>query len=354
MVRFKRKKNLIKAFLLYTITLVIVYLIGIVFVFLLNMFNGEKVESSKVTPLKAFNRAMNIINYRWTYEKKNLDESIILPYYINEQNEYIGLPYCYGGQISIDSSNIQGISNFKDALKKGYYPGNINTKLGYIKNTAGVDCSGFVAAVFDIKESISTATMDKYFKKIDFKDIKPMDIINSKGRHVYIYLGMSRNNNGIIILESTSNGDKKYKDKTVVNFKSIKELNKDFNEKNFIAMRYIGVKGKNIDYVFDQYEYNNEERFSNEITLNSKIEGNIDYLEDVDYFHISYLSNKSFIDVSKISTNQEIVIYNNENEMKINKQGKYEINLTGKVYIKVHNVGKVLDEKKYILQVFSK
>lgn len=350
---FKQGNSFIRNFFRCIGIFLVLYLILITASMLIYFFNREKIKEGNLPPVKAFNRAMDIINYKWSYEKKDINENINLPYYIQEKNEYIGIPYCYGGRISIDSSNISDVDNFKDALLKGYYPGNINTNRGYIKNTAGLDCSGFVSAVYNIDENISTESMNKYFKEIDYRDLKPMDIVNSKGKHVYIYLGPTEDNKGIIILESTSNGNKMYKDKAVVNFKTIKEFNKDLNERNYIPMRYVKIKEEYKFDRFDSYEYNNEEKYSKNIELKSEIKATIDYLEDIDYYKI-VIPEKAYINVSMLEKNHYINIYNNKDVIKIDKTGEYELFLSGEVYIKVYAKNADINEKDYVFKIFTK
>lgn len=73
-------------------------------------------------------------------------------------------------------------NNFLQAINQGAFAGNVDITDGYsyIPGTAGIDCSGFVQAVFNIDDyKISTSTMfDKYFKRIDLNSIKHMDILD--------------------------------------------------------------------------------------------------------------------------------------------------------------------------------
>ncbi|KMT23109.1 hypothetical protein [Clostridium cylindrosporum] len=351
--RVRRKKGVINLILLYVGILIGLYLLALIITVTLNFLNPTSLKVKTITRQEVFDRAISMINYTWEYKKIDAIEGVTPPYYLNESGKFIGIPYCYGGQFSLDHSNVEGIGSFQDALNKNYYPGNINTKNGYVKGSAGVDCSGFVASAFNIKERISTSTMDKYFGNISLKKIKPMDIINSKGRHVYIYLGTTKDEKGIIILESTSNGLKKYKDKTVVNYKTMKEFKKDLNERNYSIMRYKGIRGNDINNKFDSYEFNNNERNAKIIENNQEITGSIDYLEDIDYYNMNNIDNK-FINVSSLQISQKITIYNNEKSFTIDKKGKYEIDLKGKVYIKVELKGNNLKEKSYSFEIFNK
>jgi cell wall-associated NlpC family hydrolase len=65
---------------------------------------------------------------------------------------------------------------------------------------AGVDCSGFVSRVWQLKGKRGTATftggagLDPVAKEIKWKDIKPGDILDLPGVHVVLYLGSSKSN----------------------------------------------------------------------------------------------------------------------------------------------------------------
>ncbi len=318
---------------------------------MLSLINNKK-SYENLTRKEAFNRAMEIINYKWSYNYKNTPSNIKLPYYLKEEKEYIGIPYCFGGRFSLDSSNVKDIKSFQHALENNYYPGNINTNNGYVKNTAGLDCSGFILSVFKIKENLSTTSLHKYFYEIDIEDIKPMDILNSKGKHVYVYLGKTLDNKGIIILESTSNGLNKYKDKSVVNYKSNNAFKKDIEKEGYIPMRYKKIKG-NFKSSFDSYEYNNEERYSKDIPKNKEIKGSLDYLEDIDYYKID-LNEVSYIYVNRLSKNQFITIYNDEEEIVIDSEIKKEIKLKGDIYIKVNLNKSTLKDKNYSFTILNK
>lgn len=154
-----------------------------------------------ITRAQVEERALNMINVTWTYS--SIKNGKIDPYYADKvtqpkqfanvsTTQATGIPYNWGGQDSLDSNSINAPwSNFIDAINKGAYAGNVNTTAGqqYVPGTAGIDCSGFVQASFNIHDSkISTSTMfDKYFTKINLSDIKHMDILDRPGDHVVIF-----------------------------------------------------------------------------------------------------------------------------------------------------------------------
>lgn len=146
-------------------------------------------------------RALNMINFTWTYDSSK--NSIIAPLnsaYVTQPKQFIGqtisteigIPYCWGGSDSLDSASYGASwTNFKDAISNGAYAGNVNADAarGYISGTAGLDCSGFVQASYNIPGyKLSTSTLfNKYFTKIDLSHIKHMDILNYPGNHVVIF-----------------------------------------------------------------------------------------------------------------------------------------------------------------------
>lgn len=146
-------------------------------------------------------RALNMINLTWNYDKSK--NALINPTYTSMvtapnqfngivQDEVKGIPYNWGGKDSLDSSSAgTPWSNFLDAVNKGAYTGNVNTNAGFglISGVAGIDCSGFVQAVFNIPgQKLSTFSLfDNYFTKINLNQLKHMDILNRPGDHVLIF-----------------------------------------------------------------------------------------------------------------------------------------------------------------------
>jgi uncharacterized protein YraI len=172
-----------------------------------------------ITTSQAEQRALNMINLTWTYSKDkngNIDSSYANS--VTQPNQFAnlttvqvsGIPYDWGGQDGLNSNSLgTPWNNFLDAINQGAFAGNVNTTAGnsYVPTTAGIDCSGFVQAVFDIHdEKLSTRTMfDKYFTKINLSDIKHMDILDRPGDHVLIFdkWGTLNNVYGAFTFEST-------------------------------------------------------------------------------------------------------------------------------------------------------
>ncbi|MCX7884532.1 MAG: SH3 domain-containing protein [Caloramator sp.] len=207
------------------------------------------VAQNPISRSEAEKRALQIINLKWTYSKdKNGYISPDKASYVTSPSqfkdvssaEFTGIPYNWGGFDGIDTASYGAPwTNFIDAINKGAFAGNVNSSsgMGYIPQTAGLDCSGFVQAVFNIKDwKLSTSTLfNNYFTKIDIKDIKHMDILNKPGDHVVIFdrWGNLNGVDGAFTFESTTDtfyggiqGAKRY-------FLSMKEISN-----GYIAGRY--------------------------------------------------------------------------------------------------------------------
>lgn len=216
-------------------------------------------SASVQTPLtryQAEQRAMNMIDLSWTYDSSknsaidsSYSASVTLPaQFANVASaQETGIPYDWGGQDGLDSNSISSPwSNFVDAISKGAYAGNVNTTAGsqYVPGTAGIDCSGFVQAVFDIHDyKISTSTMfDKYFSKININDIKHMDILDRPGDHVVIFdkWGTLNGVSGAFTFESTP-------DQTLGGIQGTKKYFLTMNDINngYIPGRYINIMDSN-------------------------------------------------------------------------------------------------------------
>lgn len=197
-------------------------LLGCIFTISAMNLSSIKTYAAVQTPItrsQAEQRALSMINLTWTYSSNNnsnIDPSnaskVALPSQFNNitTGQMVGIPYDWGGEDSIDTSSYDAPwSNFVDAINQGAYAGNVNTDAGYgyIKGTAGIDCSGFVQATFNIHDyKICTSTLfDTYFKRISLSDLKHMDILDRPGDHVLIFdrWGTLNGINGAFTYEST-------------------------------------------------------------------------------------------------------------------------------------------------------
>jgi Bacterial SH3 domain. len=217
----------------------------------LNIVKANAAAQAPISRSQAEQRALNMINFRWTYASMNDNMSsqysqlVTRPSQFNnaEGTSMTGIPYNWGGTDSLDSYSLNAPwVNFADAINKGAFAGNVNIEsgYGYIPGTAGIDCSGFVQSVFNIKDSkLSTSTLfNNYFIRISLSEIKHMDILNKPYDHVVIFdrWGTLNGVNGAFTYESTPDtalggiqGTKSY-------FISMDEINN-----GYIPGRYVNI-----------------------------------------------------------------------------------------------------------------
>lgn len=214
--------------------------------------NAKAETQNTITRSQVEQRAVDMMDLTWTYSSaKNGQLTSKYAAYITQPSQLQnlttaqmkGIPYNWGGLDSLDSYSYNaGWSSFLDAVNKGAFTGNVNTDagLGLIPGTAGIDCSGFVQASYNIKDyKQSTSTLfNKYFVKIDLKDIKHMDILDRPGDHVVMFdkWGTLNGVSGAYTYEATPDqtfggiqGTKRY-------FMTMKDINN-----GYIPGRYINV-----------------------------------------------------------------------------------------------------------------
>ena len=329
-----------KIYFIY-LTMVIVLSFIIYLTYKVKIAPELKIKISSISRTDAYNRGMSIINYIWDYDfAKNGTEkegSIVLPSYLKEKKskKVSGIPYCWGGYISVDISNQTDVENFSDAIIKGYTAGNVKSSGKYQFFTAGLDCSGFVCAVYNLPVKCSTQTLYHYFTKINFKDLKPMDIINCEKNHVLIFLKNTADGKGIITMEESAT-----REKSVIGYRSYNDIKKGINGSPYIAMRYKGIVEDGFAPLLDENEYNNS--MQNATLVYNKIfnTGCIDFADDVDYFKINF-ENKNGYEINIISVPEnctlDVIDKNGLVITKIKEKGIFKIKpASTQIYIKVY------------------
>lgn len=287
-----------------------------------------------ITRSQAENRALDMINLTWTYDMSknsyvdsNYTGYVTQPSQLNntDRAQEKGIPYNWGGQDSLDSHSLNAPwNNFLQAINQGAYAGNVDITDGYsyIPGTAGIDCSGFVQAVFNIDDyKISTSTMfDKYFKRIDLNSIKHMDILDRPGDHVVIFdrWGTLDGISGAFTYESTPDtafggimGTKQY-------FVTMDDINN-----GYIPGRYINIVDDNTiqPHIFAQISnVNSFANFRSLPDINSNIigilpKGAIVYLIDYSsgWYQIKYGNNVGWVFgslLSSIQSGQYVTVIN--------------------------------------------
>jgi uncharacterized protein YraI len=233
------------------LTYIIVSVVFFITTFCLACHPAFAAAQSHITRSQVEQRALAMINLKWTFSKaKNtsIDSKsasfVTLPIQFKgiTTGQMAGIPYNWGGMDSLDYSSDNGPwNNFLDAVRKGAFTGNTNSKKGgYIPHTAGIDCSGFVQAAYNIKHSklSSSSLLNGFFKRIDLNKIKHMDILDYPGLHVVIFDRWGKYNGveGAYTYESTANqihggiqGTKRY------------FISKATISKGYIPARYINI-----------------------------------------------------------------------------------------------------------------
>jgi hypothetical protein len=303
--------------------------------------NEKKQEIRSISRNQAYTRGMDIINYVWEYNfhrngSRNRAD-IEQPYYLKdtEITKTSGIPYCWGGYISLDISNQKDVKNFQEAVARGYTTGNVNSSGGYVDFTAGLDCSGFVSAVFNLPEKCSTQSLNQYFEEIQIDELMPMDIFNSEKNHTFIFIKETSDKKGIITMESTTNKYARTRDKTVINYRSWEEIDEGINGQPYVPMRYKGIIDDEVSDLKDANEYNNDKKYSINTEFKKLNKGVIDYADDVDFYKINISKKGTYnLNIINISDNYKVTILSSKDEVikEISTRGNYPINIEKGIY----------------------
>lgn len=189
-----------------------------------NEISNKEPKTAKAAPGRdeVYLTAYNFASHKWTYDSKlnwlHIKLTKIPDYLLSLTHEAVkGVPYCWGGA--------QTVGEFDQTLSS-YQAGNAATGGDYKKDTAGVDCSGFISICYQTRDRLSTRTMINEFTPINRADSGFMDIFNRPGDHVLIKV--SEDQDGVYSLEASISGD----DKVSFRYRSNYYLH------NFTAMRY--------------------------------------------------------------------------------------------------------------------
>lgn len=158
------------------------------------------------------NRALAIINYSWTLNATNKESltGVTVPVYLQNvslPHTSTGIPYCWGGYDSLDTTSGGSWSNYAGAISYGANAGNINTSAYYVGGTAGLDCSGFASAVYVYyaKQSTGYFAGSSNWKTIGTAQLQNMDILVDSGSHMVFF--HTNNGTSVTTYESTVAGN---------------------------------------------------------------------------------------------------------------------------------------------------
>ncbi|MGC4154642.1 MAG: hypothetical protein QM628_16425 [Propionicimonas sp.] len=184
----------------------------------------DEVPTTDVAPMyvsasNAMTRGVRMANLEWTYSSSKNGDKTVIPSSLRSSvkqpsflvgvtgtKTFRGYPYNWGGYDSEWTASSSGWTSFANGLSKSKYAGNItNAGKGYITNTIGLDCSGYVSAAYDLGKKYGTVNLidGKVFKKSTSKPVAG-DIYNKSGSHVVIVMDRRKENGTWVIVAGES------------------------------------------------------------------------------------------------------------------------------------------------------
>ncbi len=187
---------------------------------------GEKIGPlSTVTPEEALAMAERYVNHRWTagpqHIKHGLDKDGIRVdtpdaafhppgrtsgwWKAGAGHVNTGIPYCWGGSDTPES--------FDEKIRHGYWAGDVYTnekrrglESAVSRNTAGVDCSGFISRCWKLTWHCSTRTIPSICDKLaSYDDLLPGDALNTFNGHVLLFVAFTnRERTELLVYETGS------------------------------------------------------------------------------------------------------------------------------------------------------
>lgn len=139
---------------------------------------------ASTTPARATTRETSMVharsfaNYPWHTSSNNLSASCSAAYEsIYSVGDYVGLPYDWGGYMSL--------AEFSTQIASGYGAGS-QASDGVLACTSGLDCSGFVSQCWEVGH-FATATLHNTSYAITAGEMMPADVFNMAGYHVAMF-----------------------------------------------------------------------------------------------------------------------------------------------------------------------
>ncbi|MFL5345016.1 MAG: hypothetical protein ACJ8AT_09485 [Hyalangium sp.] len=106
-----------------------------------------------------------------------------------------GVPYAWGGSM--------GLAEFDRRISEGQGAGSHSSD-GILSCVAGVDCSGFISQVWQLKQRPSTSSLGSLTQPISLDELRPGDALNKPGKHVVLFAGTTSEGKPIIYEASGS------------------------------------------------------------------------------------------------------------------------------------------------------
>jgi cell wall-associated NlpC family hydrolase len=167
----------------------------------------------QVTATQAISTGNSMANLTWSIASANNTSSTstitVPPTYRNVGvgTSFIGIPYCWGGMMGLTSiGSNEYMEKFTDSIASGYKAGNINTSSGYVSNSAGIDCSGFIAICYGQTVKNNTSwylnNFGHAYANSNYSLLKPGDYLVKNG-HIMLVVQLI-NTTQIRVLEATT------------------------------------------------------------------------------------------------------------------------------------------------------
>ena len=121
-------------------------------------------------------------NFSWACQSKNLAAltNWTKPRYVGSAGSYQYMPYCWGG--------FSSTSQYNTGMNGTGRVGNINTPTsGYVSNTYGLDCSGYVSRCWGTSTKYGTSTIMNVAYKINASNLLQGDALNNAGSHIVLF-----------------------------------------------------------------------------------------------------------------------------------------------------------------------
>lgn len=190
-------------------------------------------DKIKMSRAEARKRADAMAEYKWTLQKTHTltsksEKGVTLPRdvaYYKAQNanksswnkEMTGIPYCWGGFYALDVGF--GKKTFPEVLNKKYVAGNIEPVGNYKYMTAGLDCSGYVSAVFGFTSKKNTGALACLGSTVsDVRKLKQMDLLVWPGEHIIFFCEWIDDATMLVTESNVRNG------KVIIHPKTVNEL----------------------------------------------------------------------------------------------------------------------------------
>ena len=177
--------------------------------------NPSMLAINYLTRSQVENNGYYINNYNWTLNSNNRKSmsGVTFPDWLSTVNipySATGIPYCWGGFDSLNTSSSSSWSNYGNAMSYGANAGNVYCSGYYKSGTAGLDCSGYVSACFAFTSKWGTGDFysnASLFNDINVSQLGNCDIVVHPTDHIVLWKGADYGNSDhFFTYEATTSG----------------------------------------------------------------------------------------------------------------------------------------------------